>query len=284
MKYLFNIDIIKNASFLQTFISFLISLANKSSGKQISEINIDNLKNKKNTKNMYDIIDKYIFLSYIHYSTILLLDSSIPKYMKYLANDELNKIIECLNISYNSSMNFNSKIDLRLAISDFMKINSTINLFQQLQISVKNYFYLLEQLYYKTENVEIKQELFQKILNSSEIILNEYISKDNEYKTFIEKNENCKDDDLKLEGEFQEWESLLLNYSNIICDYIFPLIQKIEFYKNDKYRDNIVNIIFKLIMCYQPKIRENIKDILKLVFQEINKQKEKEKENNNEKE
>ena len=181
-------------------------------------------------------------------------------------------------------MNFNSKIEFRLAISDFMKINSTINLFQQFHISVKNYFFLLEQLYYKAENIEINQELFQKILNSSEIILNEYISKDNEYKTFIEKNENCKDDDLKLEGEFQEWESLLLNYSNIICDYIFPLIQKIEFYKNDKYRDNMVNIIFKLIMCYQPKIRENIKDILKLVFQEINKQKEKEKENNNEKE
>ena len=109
MKYLFNIDIIKNASFLQSFISFLISLANKSSGKQISEINIDNLKNKKNTKNMYDMIDKYIFLSYIHYSTILLLDSSIPKYMKYLSSEELNKIIECLNISYNSSMNFNLK-------------------------------------------------------------------------------------------------------------------------------------------------------------------------------
>ncbi len=282
VKYLFNIDIIKNASFLQSFISFLISLANKSSGKQISEINIDNLKNKKNTKNMYDMIDKYIFLSYIHYSTILLLDSSIPKYMKYLSSEELNKIIECLNISYNSSMNFNSKIDLRLAISDFMKINSTINLFQQLQISVKNYFYLLEQLYYKNENFERKQELFQKILNSSEIILNEYISKDNEYKTFIEKNENCKDDDLKLEGEFQEWESLLLNYSNIICEYIFPLIQKIEFFKNDKCRDNMVNIIFKLIMCYQPKIREKIKDILKLVFQEINKPKEKE--NDNEKE
>ena len=163
-----------------------------------------------------------------------------------------------------------------------MKINSTINLFQQLQISVKNYFYLLEQLYYKNENFERKQELFQKILNSSEIILNEYISKDNEYKTFIEKNENCKDDDLKLEGEFQEWESLLLNYSNIICEYIFPFIQKIEFFKNDKCRDNMVNIIFKLIMCYQPKIREKIKDILKLVFQEINKPKEKE--NDNEKE
>jgi len=44
----------------------------------------------------------------------------------------------------------------------------------------------------------------------------------------------------------------------------------------------MVNIIFKLIMCYQPKIREKIKDILKLVFQEINKPKEKE--NDNEKE
>jgi hypothetical protein len=193
---------------------------------------MDNLKNKKNTKNMYGLIDKYIFLSYIHYNTILLLDSSIPKYMKYLSYDELNKIIECLNISYISSMNFNSKIDLRLDISDFMKINSTINLFQQFQISVKNYFFLLEQLYYKTENVEIKQELFQKIINSSEIVLNEYISKDNEYKTFIEKNANFKDDDFKLEGEFQEWEILLLNYSNIICEYIFPLIQKIEFLKN----------------------------------------------------
>ena len=246
-------------------------LANKSSGKQLSEINMDNLKNKKNTKNMYDLIDKYIFLSYIHYNTILLLDSSIPKYMKYLSYDELNKIIECLNISYISSMNFNSKIDLRLGISDFMKINSTINLFQQFQISVKNYFCLLEKLYYKNENVEIKQELFRKIINSSEIILNEYISKDNEYRTFIEKNINFKDDDLKLEGEFQEWEILLLNYSNIICEYIFPLIQKIEFFKNDKYRDNMVNIIFKLIMCYQPKIREKIKDILLLVFQEINK-------------
>ena len=279
IKYLFNLDIIKNLSFLKTFIMFLTNIANKSTGVQLLNINIEKLKNKdnSNSKNLYNLIDKHIFLSYIHYNTILLLDTSIPKYIKHFNSDEINKIIDCLNSSLISSMNFNSKINLRLAISDFMKINSTINLFQQFQISVKNYFLLLEQLYFKTENIEIKQKYFEKIMDSSSKILTVYIDIDNEFKSFCEKKEYYKDNNL-LEREFQETENILSNYSNPICDYILPLIQKIEFYKDDKYRIIIAKIMMSLIVCCQPKIRGKLKDILVLVFKHLNKTEEKEKE------
>ena len=49
----------------------------------------------------------------------------------------------------------------------------------------------------------------------------------------------------------------------------FRLYKKIEFYKNDRYRDYICKLLFELIMCYDPMIREKIKDVLNLVFTNI---------------
>ena len=79
VKYLFNIDIIQNLSFLQPYIIFLTSIVNKSSGKELLKINIIDIKNdnKEDSKNLYNLINKNFFLSYIHYNTILLLDISI---------------------------------------------------------------------------------------------------------------------------------------------------------------------------------------------------------------
>ena len=50
---------------------------------------------------------------------------------------------------------------------------------------------------------------------------------------------------------------------------MFPTIQKIEFYKNEKYRDIICKMLFDLIMCYEQRIREKVKDILNIVFTKI---------------
>ena len=215
------------------------------------------MNNKDNSKNLYNLISKNLFLSYIHYNTALLLDISIPKYIKNLKIEELVKIINCLNSSYFYSMNFNSKIDLRLAISNFMKIDSVVNLYQQFYVSLKNYFFILEYIYYKTDSSELKRKIFEKILYSSEQILNDYLNENN-------------DNDI-LEKELIERETLLTKCSGPICEFLFPLIDKIQFYNDEKFRDKICDILLRLIMSEKLPIRQKVKDILSNVFQFLNK-------------
>ena len=49
-------------------------------------------------------------------------------------------------------------------------------------------------------------------------------------------------------------------------DYIFPSLQKIEFYKDRQYRDIISKLLFELILCYDQRIREKVRDILNIAF------------------
>ena len=213
-------------------------------------------------------------MSYIHYNTALLLDISIPKYINNLKIEELVKIINCLNSSYFYSMNFNSKIDLRLAISNFMKIDSVVNLYQQFYVSLKNYFFILEYIYNKSNNPELKRKFFEKILNSSEKILNDYLNKEIEYKSLMTKNKGENNDNDILETELIERETLLTKCSGPICEFLLPLIDKIQFYNDEKFRDKICDILLRLIMSEKLPIRQKIKDILFNVFQFLNKNKE----------
>ena len=167
-------------------------------------------------------------------------------------------------------MIFNSKIELRLEISNFMKINSTIHLYQQFYISIKNYFFILEYIYYTCQKSELKRKILEKILNSCEKILNEYSNKDTEYKTYIEEN---KDNDL-IGKKILERETLLTKYSNIICEFIFPLIDKIQFYNDKIFREKFCNIFLNLIMCEKLPIRQKVKEILSNTFQNLNKNQE----------
>ena len=124
--------------------------------------------------------------------------------------------------SYTNAIIFNSKINLRLEISSLLKINSTINLFQQFQISIKNYFFLLDYIFSNNSKEEIIKDINDKIFSSSEKILSDFIQKEKEKKILFENNNNKNDE--SVEKEYQEKEIILKYYIGPINDNIFSLI------------------------------------------------------------
>ena len=264
IKILFESDKIKNNIYLQPFIKFIISILNKSSGSELNKINFDEIKNNEKSKLILHNIEKNIFLSHIHFNVLFLLDKTLPKIIKQIKLNELNKLIETLSSSYLNAINFNSKMSLRLEISNLMKINSTINLFQQFKISIKNYFFLLGYICTKSNKDEIIKNYKEKIFLSAESILKGFIQIENEYKSLL-KIANEKIGEI-IDKELREKE-LILNYYNVpLCENIFPIIKKVKFYEDDKYRNIFCQIFFEMISCENIKIRENVKDLLKISF------------------
>ena len=262
IKYLFNLDKIKLKSplFLQIFINFFISILKKSGGGGLCRVGIDEIKNNFKSKIFLHKIEKNIFLSHIHYNILFLLNNTLPKIIENLNFDEINSLIDMFYLSYSNAVDFNKKINIRIAISDLMKINSTINLFQQFQIAIKNYFFLLEFIYNKNDNKEISLSYKEKIFSSAKKILEDFINEENDYKIFLEKNKDIN------EKEILEKEIFLNYYSGPICDDVFPVIKKTKFYEDDKYRNIFCKIFLEMISCEQIKIRENIRDLLNISF------------------
>ena len=110
-------------------------------------------------------------------------------------------------------------------------------------------------------NVNNKQRYYKRIMDVSIKIINYYANENKEFNTIINKTDN--------EMELKKKENELNNFFLPLRDNIFPIIQKIEFYKNERYRDIISKLLFDLIMCYDPRIREIVKDMLNLVFSNI---------------
>ena len=266
IKILFESDKIKNNIYLQPFIKFFISVLIKSCGSELNEINFDlnEIKNNSNAKLIIHNLEKNIFLSHIHFNVLFLLDKTLPKIIKQIKLDEVNKLIEMFSSSYLNAIKFNSKINLRLTISNLIKINSTINLFQQFQISIKNYFFLLEYICNKNNNSELINNNKEKIFSSAEIILQSFININKEYKTLL-LNDNEKNDEINNK-ELREKE-IILNFYNVpLCENIFPIIKKSKFYEDDKYRNIFCQIFLEMISCENIKIRENIRDLLNISF------------------
>jgi hypothetical protein len=110
--------------------------------------------------------------------------------------------------SYSNAITFNEKINLRLTISNLMKITSTINLFQQFQISIKNYFFLLDYICNKNANNELINNYKEKIFSSAEIILQSFIDINKEYKALLLNDKKNNDINNK---ELREKETSLYN-------------------------------------------------------------------------
>ena len=263
VKYLFGLDKNKNHFFLQPFIKFLISVLNKSSASELSKLNYKEIITNSGSKIFIHNIEKNIFLSHIHYNILYLLDNSFPKILNYLKLEEIMKLIDMFHLSYINSINFNSKIKLRFAIADLIKMNYTINLFQQFKISIKNYFFLSEYICSKNKE-EIAKNYRNKIFFSAENILIDFIKKEKEYKTFFEKNNNKNEEN--IEKEFQEKEIIINYYIGPLCENIFPALKRAKFHEDEKYKDIFCKIFLDLISSDQIKIRENIKDLLNIIF------------------
>ena len=264
IKFLFGLEKIQNPIFLNPFIKFCVSVLNKSSGEELNKIKYEDIKNISNSKLFIHHIEQKIFLSHIHFNVLFLLENTLQKIIKILKYEEFSSIIEMFYTSYTNAIIFNSKINLRLEISSLLKINSTINLFQQFQISIKNYFFLLDYIFSNNSKEEIIKDINDKIFSSSEKILSDFIQKEKEKKILFENNNNKNDE--SVEKEYQEKELILKYYIGPINDNIFPLIKKAKFYEDDKYRDIFCKIFLEMISCDQLKIRENIKELLNMSF------------------
>ena len=273
MKYLNNCEKMKNQYFLQTFSLFLITLANKSLEESLNKIEIIDIDNSIKMHANNKLLDINLSMSFVHFNVLNLLDKLLSQNIYFLNDDVLNKLLDCLEASIYISNNFNANIKLRFIIDEynkqignfFSKKNNDLicdeeifNLFKQFQMAYKNFYFIAEFLYYKDNGISNKQKYYKKIMDMSIKSMNIYNNKHKEYMNLINKSNN--------EREGKEKEAELNNYVISLNDYIFPSLQKIEFYKDRQYRDIICKLFFELILCYDQRIREKVRDILNIVF------------------
>ena len=263
IEFLNSSEKMKNKSFLRPFVIFLTKLADNSLEKDF--LNIDENVLKYNSKQYNDIIDVNILYCYIHLNILTLLDKIIEQYMDILGEEDLNKILDSLENSFDICIKFNDRIELRLRITDYLKSSNIVALFKQFQISIKNYYIILEHLFNDNNSFQSKQNYYKRIMETSIKILNIFAQSNNDYNEIINKSLNKNID----EREIKEKEKIIKNYIFPICNHIFPIIQKTLFFKFDKYKEPITNSLLELIICEDEEIRIKVKDLLSEIFNKI---------------
>ena len=276
IDYLHNCEKMKNQYFLQTFSLFLINLLSKSLEESIINIEIKDIEYSIKNKKEHKLLNKNLSLAFVHFNILNLIDKLLLQNIYFLNEETLNKLLNNLEMSIDIANNFNANIILRFKITEYNQqvintfqineysINSAegiFNLFKQFQIGYKNYFFIAEFLYYKDNGITNQQKYYSKIMDLSVKSIKNYNNKNKEFLNFINKTNN--------EKEVTEKEAELNNYAISLSDYIFPSIQKIGFYQDKNYRDIICNLFFDLILCYDQRIREKIRDLLNIVFDYI---------------
>ena len=273
VKYLNNCEKMKNQYFLETFSLFLISLSNKSLEESMNNIELKDIENCIKMHINNNLLNKNLSMSFVHFKVLNLLDKLLSQNIYFLNDEVLNKLLDCLEASIYISNNFNGNINLRFKITEynqkignnfskknneFISDDEIFNLFKQFQMAYKNFYFIAEFLYNKDNGISNKQKYYKKIMEMSIKSIKIYNNKNKEFINLINKSNN--------EKEAKEKEAELNNYVISLNDYIFPSIQKIEFYKDSQYRDIICKLFFDLILCYDQRIREKVKDMLGVVF------------------
>ena len=276
VKYLNNCEKMKNQYFLQTFSLFLITLSNKSLEESMNNIEIKDIENSIKMRINNNLLNKNLSMSFVHFKVLNLLDKMLSQNIYFLNDEVLNKLLDCLEASIYISNNFNGNINLRFKITEynqqignnFSKKNNDLisdeeifNLFKQFQMAYKNFYFIAEFLYNKDNGISNKQKYYKKIMEMSIKSIKIYNNKNKEFINLINKSNN--------EKVAKEKEAELNNYVITLNDHIFPAIQKIEFYKDSQYRDILCKLFFDLVLCYDQRIREKVKDILTIVFDDL---------------
>ena len=228
-------------------------------------LNIDVLILKYNPKQYIDLIDINIFYCYFHLNILTLLDKIIENYIDILGEDDLNRILNCLENSFDVSSEFNNKIELRLIITDNLKSGNIVALFKQLQLSIKNYYFILEHLFKDNNSFQSKQMYYRRIIETSIKILNNFAQSNKEYYDIINKPLSKNRD----EREIKEKEKIIKYYSTPILNHIFPIMQQLLFFQFDKYKEEITNSLLDLIICEDEEIRRKIKELLSAIYNKI---------------
>ena len=260
IKFLNESEKMKNMSFLRPFIFFLTKLVDRSLEKDLLNLDIEIL---KYNPNQYDeLLDINIANCYIHYYILSLLDKIIEKYIDILGEEDLNKILDCFENSFDIAIQFNNKIDLRLIVTNHLKTSNILALFKQLSISIKNYYFILEHLFNDNISFQSKQNYYDRIIESSIKIFNDYAKNNAELYRMNNNSEEINKDT----NEVKEKEKLIKSYNFPICNDMFPVIHKILFFKFDKYKKTFTKSLLNLIICEDENVRGNVKELLSAIY------------------
>jgi hypothetical protein len=206
-------------------------------------------------------------------------------FMFFTEINEINLILNSLEKSYDVAYNFNCNLEIRLSLSNLEKSKGILGIFKQMKIALKIYFDLLNKIYDFNEENEIRNFCFEKIMKISIKILNELIERNEEYCEFksalngnflnnnkensSENKENVNENSFFNEDEecfLTERENIIMNLEENINNYVFNSVLHMQFFKNEKYKNEICKIVFELILIENSEIRENVKQILSIVL------------------
>jgi hypothetical protein len=248
-------------NYLDSIIKLNTSLIHKSLQNDFFTLDENKIEDPNYQEKYNSIITRMSVYSYIQASIISIIEELKDKYLPLISKENIILILECLDESIKVSYHFNCKIKLRMLISQKDNLKVTKGLFKQLK-AIIIYFDILNKLNNEDSSNENKQFCFQKIMEASSKILHWFVERNQDYFDFVK---NLNDQSINEEIT-NEKEKNVLELAPFVENSIFPSIIKFEFYKDKKYKDIITNYLFELIMCELPEIREKVKDILSIIF------------------
>ena len=265
----------KNKNFFKNFYLFLIAILNKSLQNDFLTLNVNDFANYKMKLN------KITLNCRIQLKILNFIEKLVENYFMFFTEiDEINLMLESLEKSYDVAYKFNCNLEIRLSLSNLEKSKGILGIFKQMKLALKIYFELLNKIYDFNEENEIRNFCFEKIMKISIKILNELVERNEEYfefksalnGNFLNNNNNEKkenENNFIVEDEecfLTERENIIMNIEENINNFVFNSVLHMQFFKNEKYKNEICKIVFELILIENSEIRENVKQILSIVL------------------
>ena len=210
-------------------------------------------------KNKYQpIISRNIIYTIVQHNLLIYTKNFINWFKQILSDNDIKRLLTCLKRSYQIAINFNLNFDLRDAISKnyIEDCKTCLGIFNQQDKGLNEYFDLLMFCIYNKTNTnvsEYKDELLTTSINLMKI--------------FVEQLEFCNadseiDDEEEIDELTRERERLFDRLCFSMENDILPSLQKIEYYKEEKYKDEIHQLLVKCIICNSREIRSKLQDVL----------------------
>ena len=284
MDFILKQEKMKNMEFLHCFLILLISLLNKILPEKVLNLNHKDLSIPSKKEKYREIVKYFVTDCILIFNLLKILSSLIEKYILVINEEDLKILLDSLEKIFKLSYKFNSNIDLRISITnylrDYMDLKIAV-LFMHQHESIKLFFEILNKMYSYNSNDANKEFCASRILESSVTILQWLVDINTEFFKDQEKYERA-EEDLQKDNEEKEKakeeqekeiqkEKISDNLGASVLNDVFPSILKVSFYKNEKFKDKITQLLFELILCNLYEIRSEVKEILKIVFENIKK-------------
>ena len=209
--------------------------------------------------NYQNIVNKNIVFCIIQHNLIGLCDEIIENYFDKIKISDVYFILDCLNDSFELAYDFNCRFNLRKSISiHFMKdLKQAAALFKQQKDGCSLYFKILNKIQ-DSESLDdqTKENNKKRILEYSIKILTQFLDRVNYYE----------EDDYLL----SENERLLNCMVSVLCENIIPTLIKIDFDKEDNFREEFLKIFLDMILCNNIDVRLKVKEVLAIIYDRIN--------------